>query len=135
LTGSTTSAFWSPSATFRQPKPRSDTTPCWTSQPWPHNLNQKASGKPGAVQWLSNELRIIKPKIVVALGATAASFLVGNSVRITKDRGTIFHPDNGTAVLVTVHPSYILRVREKSAAEKEKAKLVEDLMLLHQYEE
>ncbi|NTG64904.1 hypothetical protein G6L45_30380, partial [Agrobacterium rhizogenes] len=32
-----------------QPKPRSSTTPCWTNQPWPHNLNQIASGKPGAV--------------------------------------------------------------------------------------
>jgi uracil-DNA glycosylase family protein len=85
--------------------------------------------------WLTNELRIIKPKIVVALGATAASFLVGNTVRITRDRGTIFHPDKGMGVLVTVHPSYILRIRDKSAADKERAKLVEDFILLHQYEE
>lgn len=50
VTGSTTAGCWSLSATFRRPKPRSTTTPCWKNQPWPHNLSQTASGKPGAVQ-------------------------------------------------------------------------------------
>lgn len=49
-TGSTTDDFWSPSETYRLPKPKNVTTPCWTKQPWPHNSNQMASGKPGAVQ-------------------------------------------------------------------------------------
>ncbi len=53
-TGSTIDDFWSPSATSRQPKPRSSTTPCWTNQPWLHNLNQTASGKPGAVHPVSS---------------------------------------------------------------------------------
>lgn len=48
--GSTAAAFWNPSETFRQPKPNNATTPCWTKQPWPHNLNQTVSGKSGAVQ-------------------------------------------------------------------------------------
>ncbi|WP_395829806.1 hypothetical protein, partial [Elstera sp.] len=39
------------SATYRQPRPKNDTTPCWTHQPWPHNLNQTVSGKLGAVQF------------------------------------------------------------------------------------
>ena len=39
-----------PIVTYRRPKPSNVTTPCWTNQPWPHNLNQIASGKPGAVQ-------------------------------------------------------------------------------------
>ncbi|MBB3979880.1 transposase InsO family protein [Rhizobium azooxidifex] len=47
--GSTTAAFWSPSETFRQPRPKTDITPCWTHQPWPRNLNQTVSGKAGAV--------------------------------------------------------------------------------------
>ena len=46
-TGSTTAGSWSPSATFRRPKPRSATTPCWNTQPWRRDLNQTASGKPG----------------------------------------------------------------------------------------
>ena len=49
-TGSTTAGSWSPSATSRRPKPSNATTPCWNNPPWRHNLNQMASGKPGAVQ-------------------------------------------------------------------------------------
>ncbi|WP_210252792.1 hypothetical protein, partial [Agrobacterium vitis] len=43
--------FWSPSGISRQPRPKNDTTPYWTRQPWPHNLNQTVSGKAGAVQF------------------------------------------------------------------------------------
>ena len=49
-TGSTTEGSWSLSATYRRPKPSNATTPCWNNPPWRHNLNQMASGKPGAVQ-------------------------------------------------------------------------------------
>ncbi len=49
-TGSTTGGSWSLSATSRRPKPSNATTPCWNNPPWRHNLNQMASGKPGAVQ-------------------------------------------------------------------------------------
>src|ERR1022692_924526 len=47
--GSTTGGSWSLSATSRRPKPSNATTPCWNNPPWRHNLNQMASGKPGAV--------------------------------------------------------------------------------------
>ena len=49
-TGSTTGGYSSRSATYRPPKPKNDTTPCWTNAPWRHNSTQMASGKPGAVQ-------------------------------------------------------------------------------------
>lgn len=49
-TGSTTGVFWSLQETFRPPRLKNDTTPCWTCQPWPHNLNQTVSGKAAAVQ-------------------------------------------------------------------------------------
>jgi putative transposase len=48
-TGSTTVDCLNPSATFHLPKPNNDTTPCWTTSPWLRNLNQMASGDPGAV--------------------------------------------------------------------------------------
>ena len=82
--------------------------------------------------WLRGELKLIEPKIVVALGATAATYLVGNAVRITKDRGTIFHPENLPPVLVTIHPSYILRIRDPSAANEERLKFVHDLSQLQE---
>ncbi|RCW22479.1 hypothetical protein DFR48_1081, partial [Ciceribacter lividus] len=50
-TGSTIDASSRASETSRRPKPRSSTTPCWTNQPWLHNLNQTASGKAGAVHF------------------------------------------------------------------------------------
>ena len=48
-TGSTIAGCWNPSATSRRPKPRSATTPCWISQPWPRDSNETASDQPGAV--------------------------------------------------------------------------------------
>ena len=56
-TGSTIAGCWNPSATSRRPKPRSATTPCWMSQPWPRDSNETASDKPGAVQSLVRSRR------------------------------------------------------------------------------
>src|SRR6476660_4510583 len=47
--GSTTEGSWSPLATYPRQRPSNATTPCWNKRPWRHNLNQIASGKPGAV--------------------------------------------------------------------------------------
>ncbi len=77
--------------------------------------------------WLRSELKLIEPKIIVALGTTAAGYLVGKAIRITKDRGTIFRPQNLPPVLVTIHPSYILRIRDRHAANAEQIKFVHDL--------
>lgn len=77
--------------------------------------------------WLRSELKLIEPKIIVALGATAAGYLVGKAVRITRDRGTIFRPQNLPPVLVTIHPSYILRIRDRHTANAEQIKFVHDL--------
>jgi uracil-DNA glycosylase family 4 len=82
-------------------------------------------------QWLRRELQLIEPTIVVALGATAARALFGRAVAIGEDRGRILsgHAPGAPDVLVTVHPSYLLRVPpEKRAAEY--ARFVADLRLL-----
>jgi DNA polymerase len=76
--------------------------------------------------WLQRELEIIKPKLVVALGATAALSLAGRAVAVTKMRGTI-QDWNGLQVLVTVHPSYLLRLPDAAAAELEYERFVADL--------
>ena len=77
--------------------------------------------------WLGSEVKLIEPRIVVALVATAAACLVGSSVRITKDRGTIFRSENLPPMLVTLHPSHILRIRDQSTANAERMKFVHDL--------
>jgi DNA polymerase len=62
------------------------------------------------LDWLRQELRLVKPSIIVCLGATAAKALLGPSVRVTVDRGKWLESDLAEHVMVTVHPSSILRV-------------------------
>jgi DNA polymerase len=77
-----------------------------------HRLNEKANAREIAAcrPWLEAELAIIKPRIVVALGATAAQTLLGKTFRVTQARGRPFRDTRwAPIVLATVHPSSILR--------------------------
>jgi DNA polymerase len=75
--------------------------------------------------WLQQELALIRPLLVVALGATAARALFGKVVTITTLRGRGHELDEGIEAWVTVHPSFLLRVRDDREAEYER--FVEDL--------
>jgi DNA polymerase len=59
--------------------------------------------------WLDAELDVVKPRVVVCLGATAAQAVLGRDTKVTRDRGQIRPWRDGTAAAVTVHPSSILR--------------------------
>jgi uracil-DNA glycosylase len=59
--------------------------------------------------WLQEEIRLIKPRVIVALGATAAQALLGKQFRVTEDRGKPMASDLAEAVIATVHPSAVLR--------------------------
>ena len=76
--------------------------------------------------WLDRELDLVKPRLTVALGATAASALMGKSVTISKVRGQLVTFREGVDGFVTLHPSYILRLRDESRTQ-EQARLVADL--------
>ncbi|MES2280440.1 MAG: UdgX family uracil-DNA binding protein [Pseudomonadota bacterium] len=60
--------------------------------------------------WLDDEIRIVKPQLLVALGATAARSLLGRPVPVMASRGQIFEREDGLKVLVTLHPSALLRL-------------------------
>jgi uracil-DNA glycosylase len=77
--------------------------------------------------WLEAELEAVHPRAVVALGATAAKALFGSSVRVTRDRGRLLETPLAPVGAVTVHPSAILRVREREERHDAFAGLVEDL--------
>lgn len=68
--------------------------------------------------WLEAEIRVIQPKVVVLLGATAAQAILGRSVRVTQERGKFFALDSHEGFL-TIHPAAILRLRESSEREQE----------------
>src|SRR3954465_5460056 len=63
--------------------------------------------------WLDAELSVVKPEVLVCMGAVAAQGLLGNQVRVTKDRGRPIESDLADFVTVTVHPSSILRAGDE----------------------
>ncbi len=83
--------------------------------------------------WLATEMHLIQPKLAVALGATAAYSLLGKSVKVTRDRGQIFSSDAGLPVLVTIHPSALLRISDQPGAALERARFVDDLRTITRY--
>jgi DNA polymerase len=76
--------------------------------------------------WLEAERNIVQPRLVLALGASAARGLLGKTVSITKARGTPMHLDDGTELWVTAHPSYLLRL-EGEAREAQARLFASDL--------
>jgi DNA polymerase len=77
--------------------------------------------------WLERERAIVKPELVVALGATAARSLLGRIVTIGKVRGQAMKLADGAQLLVTVHPSALLRIQEEADKRAAYAAFVKDL--------
>ena len=82
--------------------------------------------------WLDNEIEIVRPRIVVALGATAARGLMRKSLTINANRGRVITLPSGLRGLITVHPSYLLRLEEERDKRREFDLLVKDLRLAHE---
>jgi DNA polymerase len=80
--------------------------------------------------WLEAELAAVRPRVVVALGATAAQSLIGKDFRVTKQRGVPVDSPLADHVVATVHPSSILRQRDEQARRVELATFVDDLRVV-----
>jgi uracil-DNA glycosylase len=76
--------------------------------------------------WLEAELTVVKPGLVVALGATAAHALFGNGFQLTKRRGEVFATDRLPRAAATIHPSAILRQRSDDERHAEMERFVAD---------
>jgi len=77
--------------------------------------------------WLDAELEIVKPKIVVCLGASAAQALLGKEFRVSRERGKAIKSTLAALIVATVHPSSILRAREDASREEQLKQFVNDL--------
>ena len=77
--------------------------------------------------WLDQEIALVKPDVVVCLGATAAQSLLGRQFRVTKSRGRKVSAPFARAVFATVHPSSVLRAPDARAREEARRGLVADL--------
>ena len=80
-------------------------------------------------QWYERELNSIKPALVVAMGATAAQSVFGKITPINKTRGRPIDLEDGIKALVTVHPSYLLRLPDAEAKAQEYERFVNDLKI------
>ena len=79
--------------------------------------------------WLNIERTLLRPAVVLALGATAARSLIGRPVTISAVRGTPLELSDLSRLVVTIHPSYLLRIREEADKRREYGMFVEDLKL------
>ena len=83
--------------------------------------------------WFLHERRIVQPKLIVAMGATGARAVTGKAVTISRTRGTIMPLDEETEYLITVHPSFLLRLPDEHLKRIEREKFARDLELVRDW--
>jgi uracil-DNA glycosylase family protein len=76
--------------------------------------------------WLDQELVLVKPRLVIALGALAARALMGRTVILSRERGRLLHWANGRQGLATIHPSAVLRMPDEASRQSALSSLVRD---------
>jgi DNA polymerase len=75
----------------------------------PGNRNPSDEETQACSKYLKEQIAVLKPELIVVLGKVAAEFLLGREVKITKENGKIDFLDDGTVVLMVLHPAYVLR--------------------------
>jgi uracil-DNA glycosylase len=104
----------------------------------PIERGRRLHKKPNAAEiracnpWLQEEIRLVRPRVIVALGATAAQALLGKEFRVTRDRGRPISSELAEAVVATVHPSAILRA-PGDAREEARREFIADLRSVAEY--
>jgi uracil-DNA glycosylase len=83
--------------------------------------------------WLDTEIALLKPEVVVCLGATAAQALLGRTFRVTQSRGELLESTLAPHIMATVHPSSILRAPDDESRHREMAAFVADLKKLAKF--
>jgi len=103
---------------------------------WEPRGKRRIHKKPNAEEisacrpWLEAEIRVVKPNVIVALGATAAQALLGPKFRVTKQRGEFLESTLAPYVMATVHPASILRAPDDATRRLEQRRFVQDLKKL-----
>jgi uracil-DNA glycosylase len=79
--------------------------------------------------WFDNEIKLVRPRALVLLGAVAAKALLGSGFRLTRHRGDLLDVDLAPVVTATIHPAAIVRTRDHDARRLERLRFVEDLRI------
>ena len=88
---------------------------------WVPRGKRRIHSKPSSMEiraclpWLEAEIEVVKPEVVVCLGATAAQALLGSTFRVTRERGRFVRSNLASYVMATVHPSSLLRIEDEAA--------------------
>ena len=99
---------------------------------WEPRGKRRIHAKPNSAEiaacrpWLETEIAIVKPHILVCLGATAAQALLGRTFRVSRERGTFVPSSLAPLVMATVHPSSILRAPDDESRREEMRRFVAD---------
>ena len=100
---------------------------------WEPRGKRRIHAKPNSAEitacrpWLETEIALVKPRVLVCLGATAAQALLGRTFKVSQQRGRFVSSDLAPLVTTTVHPSSILRARDDDARHVEMQRFVADL--------
>jgi len=100
---------------------------------WTERGKRRLHEKPNAREiaacrpWLDAELAVVKPRVLVCLGATAAQALLGKKFKVTEQRGELLQSQLAPYVMATVHPSSLLRAPDDETRRREIRRFVEDL--------
>lgn len=82
--------------------------------------------------WLDHERALVRPKVVLTLGATASLGVLGRKVAVTKERGMPIPMSDGSSAMITVHPAYLLRLPDEAAKRREHTAFIQDLKRVRQ---
>jgi DNA polymerase len=103
---------------------------------WEPRGKRRIHKKPNSLEiaacrpWLDVEIELVKPDVVVCLGATAAQALLGRAFRVTQQRGQLLPFDRAPQIVATVHPSSILRAQDDESRHREYELFVKDLRVV-----
>ncbi len=106
---------------------------------WEPRGKRRIHKKPNAVEilaclpWLEAEIAVVRPEVLLCLGATAAKAMFGSSFRVTVDRGRMIDHPFAPRAGATIHPSAILRAPDDRARRDERAAFVEDLRTVREW--
>ena len=100
---------------------------------WEPRGKRRIHKKPNSMEiaacrpWLNAEIEVVKPQVIVALGATAARSLLGKDFKVTQRRGELIESELAPYIVATVHPSSILRAPDEDTRHAEMARFIDDL--------
>lgn len=103
---------------------------------WEPRGKRRIHVKPNAAEilacrpWLDTEIKLVSPRAIICLGATAAQALLGKAFRVTVSRGRFLESSLAPLVLATVHPSSLLRMPDEETRRVETQRFIADLALV-----